>query len=86
MRLKIEQYIREWENKCYSNGLPDEVPIEINNLVPSYKKIAISILKNDYSLKYLGFEPPKSRVYSDLKRIEIEARGTTKTVQLRLFK
>ena len=85
MRLKIEKYIREWENKCYYNGLPDECPTEINHLCPSYKKIAIAILRNDYSLKYLGFDPPKSLVYSELKRMEIEARPTKNSIQLRLF-
>ena len=85
MRLKIEKYIKEWESKCYYNGIPDEAPNEIKDMVPSYKRIVFAILKNDYSLKYLGFSPTKSAVYSDFKRIEIEARTTTKVIQLKLF-
>ncbi len=84
MREKIEKYIREWENNCYSTGLPDEAPAEISDLVPSYKKICIAILRNDYSLKYLGFSPIKSEVYSNLKRIEIAARPKS-VIQLKLF-
>jgi predicted phosphoadenosine phosphosulfate sulfurtransferase len=78
MNLKqtIESYIKDWESKCYYNGLPDEAPKEIFNLVPSYKRICIAILKNDNSLQSLGFEPKKSKYYSELKRIEIEARPT----------
>jgi predicted phosphoadenosine phosphosulfate sulfurtransferase len=66
------------------NGIPDEVPIEIFNLVPSYKKICLAILKNDYTLKTLGFTPPKSKFYSELKRIEISKRYH-KVVQIELF-
>jgi predicted phosphoadenosine phosphosulfate sulfurtransferase len=40
--------------------------------VPSYKKICLSILKNDY--KDLGYYPKKSKYYSILKRIEIDQR------------
>jgi len=75
----------EWESKCYYNGIPDEAPQEIKHLVPCYKKIAIAILKNDYALKYLGFDPPKSEVYNTLKRIEISQRQNFKPIQLKLF-
>ena len=74
IKSNIQNYIQDWERKCYLNGIPDEVPPEINNLVPSYKKIAIAILRNDVTLKTLGFTQPKSRVYSELKRIEISKR------------
>lgn len=81
---RIEKYIQEWEKKCYSKGIPDEAPIQINDKVPSYKKIAIAILKNDFNLKTLGYEPKKSKYYSILKRIEIDARGTNKQLKLKL--
>lgn len=48
---------------------------------PSYKAIALAILKND--MTDLGFTPPVSAWYSELKRIEIEARGGER--QMRLF-
>lgn len=56
-------------------GIPDDVPKEIFDMVPSYKRIAIAILKNDYSLKSLGFSPKTSEYYNAYKRIEIEQRN-----------
>ena len=86
MRLKIEKYIQEWERRCYYNGIPDEVPKEISHLVPSYKKIALAILKNDYSLNSLGFTPKVSKYYIELKRIEIAERNKNiYPKQLKLF-
>ena len=86
MKTKIEDYIQEWEKRCYDEGIPDEVPIRIQQLnkAPSYKQICIAILKNDYSLKTLGFTPTKSVYYSELKRIEINQRKNT-VIQLKLF-
>ena len=60
-----------WENRCYYNGLPDDSPQEIFDMVPSYHRICLAILRNDYSLKTLGFTPVKSEVYDDLKKIEL---------------
>ena len=85
MKDRIEKYIRDWERKCYSNGLPDAAPPEIKDLVPSYKLIALSILRNDYALKALGFQQPKSKVYSALERIEIDKRPSKYGKQLKLF-
>jgi len=85
MREKIEKYIRDWESNCYFNGLPDEAPKEIDHLVPSYRKICIAILKNDITLKTLGFSSPPCQAYNDLKRLEISQRPNHKPIQLRLF-
>lgn len=73
MKDRIEKYIKTWQDRCYPE-LPDESPKEILEMVPSYKRIAMAILKNDYPLKSLGFTPPKSEAYNNLKRIEIAAR------------
>jgi len=73
MKRQVEQYIKLWEARCYHDGIPDDVPKEIFDRVPSYRNIAIAILKNDISL--LGIEPPKkSLFYVALKRIEIRSR------------
>jgi predicted phosphoadenosine phosphosulfate sulfurtransferase len=53
-------------------------------LAPSYKAIAIAILKNDHAMKSLGFSPIKSEWYSAYKRIEISQRPNT-SFQLMLF-
>jgi predicted phosphoadenosine phosphosulfate sulfurtransferase len=80
---RIHEYVKDWEAKCYTSGIPDEAPLEISDKVPSYKRIAMCILKNDMHLKGLGYEGFNSKYYSILKRIEISARKTNK--QLKLF-
>ena len=74
MRTKISEYIKTWEQRCYVNGIQDEAPKEIYDKVPSYKKIAMAILKNDTSLKGLGFTPLDSEYYGAYKRIELSER------------
>lgn len=88
MKQKIKEYIKTWEERCYSNGIPDEAPLRLSQLnkVPSYKKIAIAILNNDHTLKSLGFEANKSNYYHELKRIELADRKDGKPKQLKLFK
>lgn len=85
MKEKIEKYITQWEKNCYSNGIPDEAPLRLEQLnkVPSYRKICLAILKNDYTLKSLGFYQKISNYYHELKRIEIDSRRT-KYKQLKL--
>jgi len=88
MKKKIKEYIKMWEQRCYSNGIPDEAPQRLAQLnkVPSYKKIAIAILNNDYQLKSLGMDIKVSNYYHELKRIELAARKDGKPKQLKLFK
>lgn len=74
---RICRYIREWKAKGYPEDIPDEVPAVLmpKNLAPSYKAIAIALLRNDMHMEALGFTAPKSKWYSALKRIEIEGRN-----------
>ena len=86
MRKKIEQYIKTWEQRCYSEGIPDEVPQEVESLVPSYKRICFAIMKNDVQLQSLGFARTKCKIYGELKRVELRQRGVIKDdPQLKLF-
>lgn len=71
---KIKQYVETWERRCYKNGIPDSAPIGLEDKVPSYQRIAITLLKNDMNLISLGYQPKNSKYYSILKRIEIDAR------------
>lgn len=71
---KVKEYIQTWEERCYKNGIPDKTPFGLEKKVPSYQRIAICLLKNDFNLVGLGYEPKKSKYYSILKRIEIDAR------------
>lgn len=77
-------YLETWESRCYFNGVPDEVPAKLQacGRVPSYKEIAIAILKNDHQLLTLGF----SRVESDLSRSVIKKqKQEQKSLQLDMF-
>lgn len=84
-KSKIKKYIKQWEQKGYPNGIPDEVPIQLEKLdsVPSYRKICIALMKNENNLEILGYSRKKTLVYSELKRIEIEQRFI-KNKQLKL--
>lgn len=72
----VDSYVNSWKSRGYSDDIPDEVPDDLMRLglAPSYKAIALSILRNDVGLRSLGFSCPKSEWYSAYKRIEIEGR------------
>jgi len=86
MKENIMDYIKMWENRCYSKGIPDEAPreLEVRNKVPSYRRICYCILRNDYALKSLGYTPKKSEYYSAYKKIEIDNRNNCKQLKLDL--
>ncbi len=74
---RVRDYIRVWELRGYPDGIPDEADsnLEFLNKAPSYRRIVLAILNNDWHLTSLGFQRPKCDAYMELKRIEIEARG-----------
>jgi predicted phosphoadenosine phosphosulfate sulfurtransferase len=86
MKEKIQDYVALWESRCYFKGIPDEAPheLEVRNKVPSYKRICFAILKNDHSLKTLGFTPKKSKYYDAYKKIELAERNPIKQLKLEL--
>lgn len=86
MKEKIVKYIETWEQRCYYDGIPDEVPLELERMdcVPSYKKICIAIIKNDINLKTLGFTAKKSRYYSELKYDKLWNENKIKQLRMRL--
>lgn len=64
----MNRYIETWENRCYSGGVPDEVPqlLAVTLRAPSYKAIAMAILRNDMS--ELGFSSQESELTQQLRR------------------
>jgi predicted phosphoadenosine phosphosulfate sulfurtransferase len=66
----VEAYVSIWESRCYKDGIPDEVSslLEKSNRVPSYRAIAVAILKNDLTLKSLGFSGKDSAWAYELKK------------------
>lgn len=44
---------------CQFDEYPDDMPISNFRQVPSYKRMCVCIMKNDYTCKYMGFAPTK---------------------------
>lgn len=76
LREKISKYVADGRNHGYPLDIPDECPHElmVEGLVPTWKAIAIALLRNDMHLTALGFSAPQSEWYGIIKRIEIENR------------
>ena len=55
------KYKYEYEVIRFKN-YPDDVPIKSFRLVPSYKRMCITILKNDTSCQYMGFGQTKDEL------------------------
>ena len=65
---KVKEYSETWERRCYFDGIPDEVPKKLHDAgkAPSWKAIAIAILKNDLNLYSLGFSKRESAVLNQI--------------------
>lgn len=76
--------MNQWENRCYSDGIPDEVPNKLlfSGRAPSYKAIAICLLNNDLYLKKLGLNAPKQDTTGLIRQLK---KMQEKTDQLDLF-
>jgi len=60
---RVSDYLEVWEKRCYlNNGIPNELPpgLASTNRAPSWKSIAVAILRNDHNLYSLGFARPVS--------------------------
>lgn len=62
---KILLFIKWWEERGYSEGIPDEADLnlEMKRDVPSWRRICKSLLRNDYWCKGLGFSQHKTEGY-----------------------
>ena len=62
---KIILFNRWWKERGYEKGIPDEAPYELeaSKLVPSWRRVCKSLLRNDYWCKGLGFSQQKSAAY-----------------------
>jgi len=61
-----------WKGRGYFDDIPDQVPPKIysSGRAPSYKAIAVAILKNDLHLKGLGFSVDESDLCRELRQIK----------------
>lgn len=71
---KIFTFIQWWSERGYQTGIPDEAPeiLESKKLVPSWRRICKSLLRNDFWCKGLGFTQHKTEAYS--KYLELKKR------------
>jgi predicted phosphoadenosine phosphosulfate sulfurtransferase len=62
---KISVFLKWWMDRGYPNGIPDEADIndEASHKKPSWRRIAKSLLRNDYWCKGLSFTMTKADSY-----------------------
>jgi predicted phosphoadenosine phosphosulfate sulfurtransferase len=72
---RFKKFIVGWKKRGYET-IPDEAPheLEVKCWVPSWKRMARSILRNDYYCKGLGQTQPKSEAYQKFKAIQLKNR------------
>lgn len=81
--------MREWRKRCYSTDIPDEVPKKVmqSGRAPSYKAIALAILRNDLQMYVLGFSTPSyERQLEIVDRARLLTGTPSANPQLDLFK
>lgn len=71
---KIFTFNKWWQERGYPNGIPDEAPyiLESKKLVPSWRRVCKSLLRNDFWCKGLGFTQHKTDAYK--KYLELKKR------------
>lgn len=79
----MKTYVSTWANRCYCEGIPDEVPPKIaaSGRAPSYKAIAMCILRNDLMLRAIGFSEEEGALAKHLR----EAKKRQESSQYDLF-
>lgn len=77
---KIFIFTEWWKARGYSEGIPDEAPylLESKKLVPSWRRICKSLLRNDFWCKGLGFSQQKTAAYNKYLKLKKEKRELAK--------
>lgn len=73
---KIFTFIEWWKLRGYSDGIPDEAPyiLESKKLVPSWRRVCKSLLRNDFWCKGLGFSQQRTAAYNKYLKLKKEKR------------
>lgn len=68
---RIRKFIAGWKRRGYET-IPDEIPQELESKQwgPSWRRVAKTLLRNDYWCKGLGFTQPKSEAYGKFKELK----------------
>lgn len=77
---KIYTYIEWWKQRGYEQGIPDEAPylLESKKLVPSWRRVCKSLLRNDFWCKGLGFSQQKTKAYKKYLEFKKKKREESK--------
>ena len=77
---KIFTFIEWWKLRGYSDGIPDEAPyiLESKKLVPSWRRVCKSLLRNDFWCKGLGFSQQRTAAYNKYLKLKKEKRELAK--------
>lgn len=75
---RVKAYVEMWRKRCYFDDIPEQVPdlLQSSNRAPSWRKIAVCLLKNDMKLRGLGFT---EKNYDKDLILRIEAMRKTST-------
>jgi predicted phosphoadenosine phosphosulfate sulfurtransferase len=81
---KIAVFNHWWEERGYIDGIPDEADyrMEQERLVPSWRRVCKSLLRNDYWLKGLSFTQSKSDAYDRYLAMINKKRNKWETLKL----
>ena len=79
-RNKIFVFLKWWSERGYENDFPDEAPanLESERLVPSWRRVCKSLLRNDYWCKGLGFTQHKTEAYEKYLKLKKQQRTDSK--------
>ncbi len=75
-RNKIFVFLKWWSERGYEDNFPDEAPanLESERLVPSWRRVCKSLLRNDYWCKGLGFTQHKTEAYEKYLKLKKQQR------------
>lgn len=76
-RNKIAVFLHWWQQRGYAEGIPDvmDAKLEASKEVPSWRRVAKALLRNDYWCKGLSFSQHKSQAYEKYLRIMRDRRA-----------
>jgi predicted phosphoadenosine phosphosulfate sulfurtransferase len=77
---RIGEWLRGWHGRGYYNGIPDEAPrsLEKKYWVPSWRRVAKVLLRNDWWCKGLGGVQPKSAAYDRYLKLKRDRKDYAK--------